>query len=197
MPLSPEVQLSFVTEPDPSLGGGTQVQSSIRCCVPTPLGALVSLLRFPSPFSCFLLWCLLVSICPQRDSPHRQPLCLSLETAGPLPCPRVPGSHLPLSQHLTCLLRLSHPCGIIILRKPGCCLSSALWRSEHSLPLVYLITLPPLLAYCQGNWNQTLTHNEINVLKTSVHLRVELRLLFFDNPFNSFGATVNRQLCIL
>lgn len=63
--------------------------------------------------------------------------------------------------------------------------------------MVYLISLPSLLAHCQGNWNQTPTCNKINVLKTSMYLRVESGLLLFDNPFNSFGSIVNRQLCIL
>lgn len=55
----------------------------------------------------------------------------------------------------------------------------------------------PLLADCQGNWNQTQSCYEINVLKTSKYLRVEPGLLLFDNLFNSFGSIVNRQLCIL
>lgn len=54
-----------------------------------------------------------------------------------------------------------------------------------------------LLADSQGNWNQTQSCYEINVLKTSMYLRVEPGLLLFDNLFNSFGSIVNRQLCIL
>lgn len=126
-----------MAEPELPLRGGIQVQSSIWCCEPTPLGSLVTLPHFPSPFSCFLPWCLLVSIFPQRDSPHRQPFCLSLEVADPLPCPHVPRSCLLLSQCLACLLCLSHPFGIIILRKLGCSLSSALWRSETTAPNVF------------------------------------------------------------
>lgn len=120
-----------------------------------------------------------------------------LETALRFPCLLVQGPCLSLSKRLACLLCLSHPLGKIILRKPRCSLCSAPSRSEHSLPLEYLISLPRLLAYCQGNWNQTPAYNEINVLKTSVYLRVELGLLLFDNLFNSFGLLINRQLCIL
>lgn len=106
------------------------------------LGALVTVPHFPSPSpaSCHLVPS--PEQHPQKNSLRRQPLCLSL----PSPCPLVWGSRLPLSQRLTCLpLRLSHPFGIIILRQPGCSLSSAPWRSELSPPLAHLISLPPLL----------------------------------------------------
>lgn len=96
---------------------------------------------------------------PQSESPRRQPL--------PAPA-RSPGTRLPLSLRLARLpLRLSHPPGILILRQAGCCLCPAPGRSERSPPPAYLISLPPLLVYCQGNWNQTPARNEINVLKTA------------------------------
>lgn len=153
----------------------------------------------PLPLTPCLLpatWPLLISIAYKETPPPGSPSSV-LETALQFPCLLVPGSRLSLSKRLACLLRLSHPFGKIILRKPRCSLCSAPSRSERSPPLAYLISLPRLLAYCQGNWNQTPTCNEINVLKTSVYLRVELGLPLFDNLFNSFGLIVNRQLCIL
>lgn len=153
----------------------------------------------PLPLTPCLLpatWPLLISIAYKETPPPGSPSSV-LETALQFPFLLVPGSRLSLSKRLACRLRLSHPFGKIILRKPRCSLCSAPSRSERSPPLAYLISLPRLLAYCQGNWNQTPTCNEINVLKTSVYLRVELGLPLFDNLFNSFGLIVNRQLCIL